>query len=126
MRYIAFVGILWLLGLTTAATAADPVEIVVNGIEGAALTNVQEALALPAGLVSNGKVDRLWLERFAAKADRGGSRPALEPFGYYKASVKVKLDTVGEGDYRLRVDVDPGKPVHVTAVNVGSRRSRRS
>jgi translocation and assembly module TamA len=118
MRYIAFVGILWLLGLTTAATAADPVEIVVDGIEGAALTNVQEALALPAGLVSNGKVDRLWLERFAAKADEK-VLTALEPFGYYKASVKVKLDTVGEGDYRLRVDVDPGKPVHVTAVNVG-------
>lgn len=104
--------------LITFARAAEPVELVVNGIDGAALTNVREALTLPTGLVSNGKVDRLWLERFRDKADEKVIT-ALEPFGYYNARVTVTLDTVGEGKYRLRIGVEPGKPVRVSAVSVG-------
>ena len=118
-RYCAVIaGIFWLLILTSAAWAAEPVEVVVEGIEGAALTNVREALALPAGLVSDGKVDGLWLERFAGKSDEK-VLTALEPFGYYNARVTVTLDTVGDGEYRLRIGVEPGRPVRVTAVNVG-------
>jgi translocation and assembly module TamA len=92
--------------------------VVVEGIDGAALANVQEALALPAGLVSAGRIDALWLERFAEMADER-ALTALEPFGYYNAGVNVNLDTIGEGTYRLRIGVEPGKPVRVTAAHVG-------
>ncbi len=96
--------------------AADAVEIVVSGIEDDALTNVQESLVLPAGLVRDGKVDRLWLERFAKQAAEK-TRTALEPFGYYQAQVTVAVEPAGEG-YRLLVKVAPGEPVRLTGVTV--------
>ena len=111
-------GIFWLLFLTNSAWGAEPVEVAVEGVDGAALANVQEALALPAGLVTDGRVDMLWLERFAGMADEK-AQTALEPFGFYNARVTVNLDRVGEGKYRLRIGVEPGTPVRVTAVNVG-------
>ncbi|HEY5512517.1 MAG TPA: POTRA domain-containing protein, partial [Geomonas sp.] len=70
--------------------AADPVELEVTGVEGGAEKNVREALALPPGIVRDGKVDRLWLERFAQHAG-DKARLALEPYGYYRALVAVSV-----------------------------------
>ena len=67
-------------------------------------------------MVREGKVDRLWLERFARQAD-DKIRTALEPFGYYKALVTVKAEPAGER-YRLLVKVVPGEPVRLTDVKV--------
>jgi translocation and assembly module TamA len=106
------------LGLTLAVPlhAAEPVEIVVTGIEGDALKNVRETLDLPAGLVREGTVDRRWLERFAKQAEEK-TRTALEPFGYYHAHVAVTVEPSGER-YRLRVEVAPGEPVRLAEVTV--------
>jgi translocation and assembly module TamA len=106
------------LGLTLAAPlhAVEPVEIVVTGIEGDALKNVQETLVLPAGLVREGTVDRLWLDRFARQAE-DKARTALEPFGYYRALVTVTVEPAGER-HLLRVQVVPGEPVRLTEVKV--------
>lgn len=115
LKTICNVLILW-LALVAPLHAAEPVEIVVSGIEGDALKNVQETLVIPAGLVREGTVDRLWLERFAKQAD-DKARTALEPFGYYHALVTVTAEPAGEG-YRLRVKVAPGEPVRLTEVTV--------
>jgi translocation and assembly module TamA len=96
--------------------AAEPVEIVVTGIEGNELKNVQETLVLPVGLVREGIVDRLWLERYAKQAD-DKIRTALEPFGYYNALVTVTVEPTGVR-YRLLVKVVPGEAVRLTDVNV--------
>ena len=96
--------------------AAETLKIVVTGIEGDLLKNVQESLVLPAGLVREGKVDQLWLERFAKQSDEK-IRTALEPFGYYHTQVTVKVEADGE-EYRLMVKVVPGEPVILTEVNV--------
>ncbi len=105
-----------LLSFAAPLHAAEPVEIVVTGIEGDALKNVQETLVLPAGLVHDGTVNRLWLERFAQQAD-AKTRSALEPFGYYNAVVTVTLEPAKER-YRLLVKVLPGEPVRLTEVTV--------
>jgi translocation and assembly module TamA len=107
--------VLW-LALALPLYAAEPVEIVITGIEGDTLKNVQKTLVLPAGLVREGTVDRLWLERFAQQAD-AKTRSALEPFGYYNALVTVTVDPVGER-YRLLVKVMPGEPVRLTEATV--------
>jgi len=111
---VAFL-VLWLF-LAVPLYAAEPVEIVVSGIEGDALENVKKELVLPAGLVREGTVDRLWLERFAKQAD-DKTRTALEPFGYYNALVTVTVEPAGEG-YRMLVKVVPGEPVRLTEVKV--------
>src|SRR6266545_2172838 len=110
---IRLICILWWTCLAAPSMAAEPVKYIIDGVEGDVLANVQEALSLPPGLVRDGKVDRLWLERFAQQAE-GKIRAAVEPFGYYNARVEVKLETVREGEYILRVRVEPGEPVRVT------------
>ena len=117
---------LW-LSFVPPVYAAEPVETVITGIEGEALKNVQSTLGLPAGLVREGTVDRLWLERFATQA-HDKTMTALEPFGYYNASVKVSVEPTGER-YRLLVTVLSGEPVRiidvtVTLVGAGSEESR--
>src|SRR5512133_1614280 len=81
---------LW-LSFALPLHAAEPVEIIITGIEGDPLKNVRETLVLPAGLVREGTVDRLWLERFARQAT-DQTRSALEPFGYYNALVTVTVE----------------------------------
>ena len=85
-------------GLVAVAAAADPIEVVVEGIDGDARKNVLEALALPPGLVQNGKADRLWLERFARQAVAAKDENLLhghglflyEPQGWFDYSTSVE------------------------------------
>lgn len=107
--------VIW-LSLALPLHAAEPVEVVVRGIEGAALKNVQDTLVLPAGMVQEGTVDRLWLKRFAEQAENK-TRTALEPFGYYTPLVTVAVEPAGEGS-RLLVTVVPGEPVRLTDISV--------
>ena len=107
--------VLW-LPLATPLHAAESVETVVSGIEGEALKNVQEGLTLPAGVVREGKVELVWLQRFAQQTDQL-AKVALEPFGYYNAIVTTAIETAGDG-YRLIVKVTPGQPLRLTNVRV--------
>ena len=109
-------GAALLLSSPQALHAADPVAIEVTGVEGAAQKNVSEALALPPGLVRDGKVDRLWLDRFAGQAAQK-ARLALEPYGYYHARVGISLKEKG-GSYSLLVQVAPGVPVRVSGIDL--------
>ncbi|GFO55941.1 outer membrane protein assembly factor [Geomonas sp. Red276] len=112
----------WLLAMFVALSLAtpalaDPVEVEVNGVTGDALKNVEQALVLPYGLVREGKVDRLWLDRFAKQADEK-VRLALEPFGYYHSKVSTDIRETKKEEYRLQVNVEPGPAVRLTAVSV--------
>ena len=95
----------------------DPVQILLLGIKGEELKNVQTALRLPTGLVREGKVDRQWLERFKNQIPERVRR-ALEPFGYYHAKIEVSLEMVEEEKYKINVEIEPGKPVKINSVNV--------
>ncbi len=106
-----------LICLPLPAMGAEKVEVVVTGVEDEALANVQEALALPQGLVREGKIDRLWLERFARQAGEK-AQTALQPFGYYNARVTTSLEPVGRQNFRLLARIDAGQPVRITAMNV--------
>ena len=111
-------SLLLLLLLSTVARAAEPLEIDVSGVSGEeALANVRAALVLPPGLVENGQVEPLWLERFEEQLPKR-IRQALEPFGYYEAEVSVQRQLTAPGQYRLEVTVLPGEAVRVTSLQV--------
>jgi translocation and assembly module TamA len=112
---VALVFIALLICLASPLPAAEPVAIILEGIEGDVLKNVKDALVLPQGLISEGKVDRLWLERFRLEADEK-VQTAMEPFGYYNARIAVTIEEGKAGEVRLRVSVEPGAPVRVTEV----------
>ncbi len=128
--FVAFAFLLLCLFLAVPLHAAEPVETVITGIEGDVLKNVQGSLVFPAGLVREGKVDKLWLERFAKQAV-DMTRTALEPFGFYNPLITVTIEPADER-YRLLVKVVPGDPVRLTEVKVavvgpgsGERRLQR-
>lgn len=114
---VAATAMLWLFLCAAPLRAEEPVEVVIEGVENEARENVEKALALPHGLVRDGKVDGKWLERFAGQAQER-VRAALEPYGYYRARVTTTLEETGEGKYRLRADIQRGKRVRISDVQV--------
>jgi translocation and assembly module TamA len=110
-----FIGAILLTG--SILSAAEPVEVRVEGLEGDALENVRTALALPYGLVQDGTVNTFWLERFNTQVP-DKVRRALEPFGYYHAVIRTTLEKTGDNSYRVVVAVEPGEPVRIARVTV--------
>ncbi len=108
--------------LASPLQAAEPVEVIVEGIEGDVLENVKLALALPPGLVKDGKVNLLWLRRFVIQVEKN-ARTALEPFGYYNARVTVVQEPLADDRYRLRVLIEAGRPLRVSHLLVEVRGS---
>ncbi len=103
--------------LASPLWAAEPVQVVVTGVEGKALENVAAILALPAGLVRDGSVNQRWLKRFERQIPEK-VRKALAPFGYYRAQASTTLDEFEPGRFRLQVAIDPGRPVRVEHLRV--------
>ena len=106
-----------LIAVGAALAASESVTVVVEGLSGKVQANVEAALAVPSALIREGRVDRFWLERFERQAP-GKAKEALEAFGYYNPTVTTRLETPGEGVYRLTVRVDAGEPVRVSSVTV--------
>ena len=109
-----------LLSCSGLLFAAGPLEVVVEGIEGDALANVTAALAVPEGLVEEGKVNVQGLEYFKSQVGEK-AKTALEPFGYYGPQITVGLESADNKNYRLIVRIKPGKPVRVTKVDISLR-----
>ena len=113
-------GFIFSVFFSTLAMAAEPVEVIVDGLEGDALKNVQAGLALPPGMVQEGRVSPLWLKLFEQQIPEK-VRQALEPFGYYNPRIHVSPEASQEGRFRLRVHVEPGEPVRVTSAKIELR-----
>ncbi len=103
-----------------AFAVSESVEVVVEGISGKELDNVRAALTIPPALIRDGKVEKLWLERFEQQAP-GKAKEALEAFGYYRPVITTHMDTLEEGVYKLVVRVDVGEPVRLTKAQVQVR-----
>ena len=103
--------------LGVSVMAAEPVEVIVEGIEGEILKSVQAELTLPPGLVQGDKVDRYWLSLFQQRAPERVRR-VLEPFGYYNSKIGTTVETTEEGFSRLHVNVELGEPVRIASVRV--------
>ena len=110
--------LVWALFSTGMVCAAEEsVQITIEGLTNTEQSNVAAALVLPPGLVTEGKVDTQWLERFQKQIPVKVSK-AMEPFGYYKPEVSVNLDRAEKEIYRLHVIVKKGEPVRLTKVSV--------
>ena len=115
--FLCFLAICLLTLPATAFAASESIQVVVEGLSGKELANIEAALAVPPTLIQDGQVDKLWLERFERQVPRK-VKEALEVFGYYKPAITTHMDTPDEGVYRLVVRVDAGEPVRLTKVQV--------
>lgn len=101
--------------------AREPlVRVIVSGIQGEVLENVQAALKIPEGMVSAEEVNLSWLERFRQQVPEKAQQ-ALEPYGYYNSRVTAELENPAGKGYVLRVHVEAGPPVIVTEAEVTIR-----
>ncbi|OPY70658.1 MAG: Translocation and assembly module TamA precursor [Syntrophorhabdus sp. PtaU1.Bin002] len=101
----------------TSYAQVKSAEIEIVGLDGPERENVGRALEVPPDLIKEGIVDEAWLERLKRQVPEK-VRQALEPFGYFTPTVVSTLEKSGVGTYRLRVEVEPGKPVLITSVTV--------
>jgi translocation and assembly module TamA len=93
--------------------------IEVVGLSGPERKNVENLLEVPPDLVKEGIVDEAWLERLKRQVP-DKVRQALEPFGYFTPTAHSTLEKLSDRMYRLRVEVEPGKPMLVTSVTVNA------
>lgn len=99
--------------------AADikQVKIDVQGVAGQERVTVEKALEIPNDLIQDGTVDEEWLRRLERQGPQK-IRQALEPLGYYKTNVSVRLEHSGEGFYRFIVSIKTGEPVRIRNIRV--------
>ncbi|PWK84347.1 autotransporter assembly complex protein TamA [Fulvimonas soli] len=105
---------LLLLSLLLPGLARAGVQLVVDGVDDrlkAAVTSGLELSQYAARDVSDAQIRRL----YARAPDQ--AKAALEPYGYYDATVESDLQQVGR-DWRVTLHVKPGEPVRITSVDV--------
>ena len=115
---LAVAMLVLLLFLSWPAGAREPLNLVVTGLSGDPLSNVQASLSLAQRRLDDGLSADLIRELHAA-AERE-IRRALEPFGYYRPSIKAELrppDKPGEA-WEAMYTIDPGQAVPIGEVVV--------
>jgi translocation and assembly module TamA len=105
-----------ILGLYSPGYSQDkgPFLIVVKGVEGDLLKNVELALGLPEGLVKETGGDEHLLGLFLKDVPQK-VREALEPFGYYHGEIQTAMDRA-EDRFRLVVTINPNQPVRISTL----------
>ncbi|MBP1746790.1 MAG: outer rane surface protein [Deltaproteobacteria bacterium] len=106
----------WTMGFLYADVVKS-IQISVDGVTGQEHEAVQKALEISNDLIKEEVVDEQWLKRMERQGPQR-IREVLEPFGYYKPDVTVKLEASDEGSYRFLVTVKTGEPVRIKAIQV--------
>lgn len=107
-----------LLLLSWPAAAREPLDIVVTGLSGDPLLNVQASLSIEQRRLDDGLSADL-IRSLHAQAERE-IRRALEPFGYYRPEIKTALrppDKPGQA-WGATYTIDPGQAVPIGEVDV--------
>jgi len=107
------------------ADVVKSVQISVDGVTGQERETVQKAIEISSDLIKEEVVDEEWLKRLERQGPQR-IREALEPFGYYKPNVTVKLEASGEGSYRFFVTVKTGEPVRIKTIQIIAQGPGRS
>ena len=98
--------------------SAQPVITEISGIDGEMRANVEVSLSLKQA--EDLEQISVWRLRQMASDAREEVRQALEPFGFYSANVSVRLEepSADNAPWRARVQIEPGEPVIVKAVDL--------
>ena len=99
MKFRTSISCFVLALLLAAPTWGDELQIVVNGVEGALLNNVQ-ARTQSFRIAGNTRLLNRQLNQMVADAEVQ-ARSALRPFGYYHAEVSGKLVSVGDRSWQI-------------------------
>jgi translocation and assembly module TamA len=99
-----------------APAAQANIEIEVKGVDEALRNNVLAYLSFDRYRKSE-SLSPDTLERLHNRVEREVAA-ALKPFGYYEPKTKSDLEDLGNGNWRVNVNIDPGQPVLMDRVDV--------
>ncbi|MEY4761585.1 MAG: hypothetical protein RLZZ200_1441 [Pseudomonadota bacterium] len=101
--------------LIAAAQANAGIRVDLDGVDGEVRRNVQAFLSVERYKDRDNLEADTVTRLFARIEDE--VRSALKPLGYYEPVVKAALEPGREnGDWRIRIDIEPGKPVVIGSV----------
>jgi translocation and assembly module TamA len=98
------------------AQAAADIDVEIKGVNEELRRNVLTYLSFER-YKKRDKLDRDTLERLLNRVDRE-VQAALKPFGYYDPKVQAGLEDKGGGNWRVRIQIDPGSPVIMEKIDV--------
>jgi len=96
---------------------AGQVTIEVRGVEPAVHDNVLAYLSFARYKKGGAELNADTVERLHNRVERE-VQSALRPFGYYAPQVESTVTEEARGDWRVTVDINPGKPVLVENIDV--------
>jgi translocation and assembly module TamA len=104
------------LFLCASAPGRASVDVDIRGIDDPLRANVLAYLSFERYKRSD-DLSRDTLERLHDRVERE-VQSALKPFGYYDPQIRSELAEVRHGDWRITIEINPGKPVVMEAVDV--------
>jgi translocation and assembly module TamA len=101
------------LVLFSAPCSAESLQLNIRGVDSSLQKTIETALILPAALTSGENLNKRWLKRYQRQLP-ALINTILEPYGYFASQVSSQVEQNKPGEYKLNVDINPGKPVLVT------------
>ncbi|HXY75779.1 MAG TPA: POTRA domain-containing protein [Steroidobacteraceae bacterium] len=96
---------------------AQHVTIEVRGVDEELRNNVLAYLSFSRYRKSAAELNADTVERLHNRVERE-VQAALRPFGYYEPQVQSDVSAQGKGDWRVTVDINPGKPILIESISV--------
>lgn len=116
-RWATLALVIGLQGAWTNVHATDGLVTEIQGVEGALLTNVRAH----SGLYAAQRLDDLsvWRLRQLASEARQEVRDALQPYGYYRPRIEVRLEEPdGASPWRALININPGQATQIENLNL--------
>jgi translocation and assembly module TamA len=96
---------------------AAGVKVEIRGVDEELRTNVLAYLSLERYKKGGADLNADTIERLHNRVERE-VQSALRPFGYYEPQVESSVSDLGRGDWRINININPGKPVLVAHIDV--------
>jgi translocation and assembly module TamA len=115
-RHLGIAALL-LSACALAPAYADTVSVEIDGLEKEELDNARAFAVIHAAADAKDDLTPAQIRRLHQDAPEQ-IKAALKPFGYYRPTVKAKLEATDDGKWRATYQVKPGPPVLVHAPTV--------
>ena len=100
-----------------AAHAAAGVNVEVRGVDEKLRANVLAYLSFERYQKGGAELNADMVERLHNRVERE-VQDALRPYGYFEAQVSSTVTDLGKGEWRVVIDIKPGRPVLVSSIEV--------
>lgn len=116
MRF-QFYLILFILVLLPMTSSAKSLRLNIQGVDKKLHKILESALALPAAIISEDKINKNWLSYHQRKLPELVSA-SLEPYGYFHSQVESQVEEINQGEYQLNIEVKPGQPLKISTLEL--------